>query len=73
MTTYYLQKPMSPEYYMGVLNDYEYIHHELNKKNEPIDSCEAQSWVEAKQKFGFPLTSMQKTILETGFDYETMA
>ena len=74
MSLYYLQTRTNYEFYCGASGNYQYISDKLEEKKCALDdSCEADSWIEAKQKFGFPLTSMQKTILETGFDYETMA
>lgn len=73
MGIYFLQTKTDPDYVMGKLDDKIYIKSELDKRSRLIDSCDAESWIKAKEIFGYPLTDKQRTILETGFDYETMA
>jgi len=72
MTTYYLQKPVNPEYICGFINYNPYIDYNLNKKHELINSCEAESWIEAKQKFNYQLTSLQQLMIKGEYN-ETMA
>jgi hypothetical protein len=64
-TTYFLQKKTDPDYVKGSLDDRLVIDTKLLQNYECINTCEANSWLEAKQKFDMFLTPLQEELLES--------
>lgn len=56
MTTYYLQHSETQNRHI--------IDTKIHTDFELTDQTESKSWLEAKQNFGYPLTSLQQYLLE---------
>lgn len=56
MTTYYLQHSKNQNRHI--------IDIKIHTDFELTDQTEAKNWLEAKQNFGYPLTSLQEYLLE---------
>jgi hypothetical protein len=63
--TYFLQKKSKPDFVTGVLDDRLVIDTNSSKDYDVIDTCEATSWLDAKQKFDIFLTPLQEELLES--------
>jgi len=64
-TTYFLQKKSKPDFVKGVLDDRLVIDTKSSEEYDVIDTCEATSWLDAKQKFDIFLTPLQEELLES--------
>ena len=64
MTTFYLQTKTNPDFVQGRLDNRKFIDTKVDKNCDELESCEANSWIEAKQLFGLPLTYIQQNILD---------
>ena len=63
-TTYFLQKKTNLEFVKGFLDDRLVIDTKLLPNYDCINTCEATSWLDAKQKLDTFLTPLQEELLE---------